>query len=278
MNAAAQQAIAVEGEFAFTWADFHALARLVRDESGIVLPHAKANLVYSRLSKRVREIGLPCFADYCALVDSDANERARLIAAMTTNVTRFFREGHHFDHLRQEILSVLIRDARAGRRIRLWSSACSSGEEPYSIAMTLLDAMPDAAEHDVRILATDLDPNMLELGKAALYPVARRADIPKSLQRYTEDHGAHFRIAAAARKLVSFRSLNLLKYWPIKARYQVIFCRNVMIYFDQPTQDAIWTRFAEHLAPSGMIYIGHSERIASGPYALAAQTAYRRAP
>jgi chemotaxis protein methyltransferase CheR len=278
MNASAQQAIAVEGEFAFTWADFHALARLVREESGIMLPEAKANLVYSRLSKRLREIGLTRFTDYCTLVDCDAGERERLIAAMTTNVTRFFREAHHFDHLRQDILPALIRETRAGGRMRIWSSACSSGEEPYSIAMTLLDAMPDAAEHDVRILATDLDPNMLELGKAALYPAARLADIPSGLRRFTEDHGAHFRIAAAARKLVSFRSLNLLKYWPVKARYQVIFCRNVMIYFDQPTQDAIWSRFAQHLAPGGMIYIGHSERIATGPYALTAQTAYRRAP
>lgn len=274
MSAAAQAA--VEGEFAFTWADFHALAALVRKESGIVLPEAKANLVYSRLSKRVRELGLNRFADYCTLVDSDAAERARLIAAMTTNVTRFFREGHHFEHLTREILPGLIREARAGGRVRLWSSACSSGEEPYSIAMTLLDAMPDAGDHDVRILATDLDPNMLELGKAALYPAARLADIPRSLQRFTENHGAHFRISASARKLVNYRSLNLLKVWPVKAQYQVIFCRNVMIYFDQPTQDAIWSRFAQHLAPGGMIYIGHSERIASGPYELTAQTAYRR--
>ena len=207
MSGAAQQA--VQGEFAFTWADFHALAALVRAESGIVLPEAKANLVYSRLSKRVRELGLTRFADYCALVDGDAAEQARLIAAMTTNVTRFFREGHHFDHLRREFLPGLIREARAGARIRLWSSACSSGEEPYSIAMTLLDAMPDASEHDVRILATDLDPNMLELGRAALYPAARLADIPQVSRRFTEDHGAHFRIAAPARRLVSFRVLNL---------------------------------------------------------------------
>jgi chemotaxis protein methyltransferase CheR len=275
MSAASSQA-AVEGEFAFTWADFHALAMLVRAESGIVLPDAKANLVYSRLSKRLRELGLARFADYCALVESDAAERARLLAAMTTNVTRFFRESHHFDHLRREVLPGLIREARDGGSVRIWSCACSSGEEPYSIAMTLLDAMPDAAAHDVKILATDLDPNMLDLGRAALYPAARLADIPQAMRRFTEDHGAHFRIAAAARGLVGFRALNLLKHWPVKARYQVIFCRNVMIYFDQPTQDGIWSRLARHLTPGGMIYIGHSERIAAGPYDLAAQTAYRR--
>jgi chemotaxis protein methyltransferase CheR len=278
MSAAPPRAVAVEGEFAFTWADFHMLATLVRAEAGIVLPEAKANLVYSRLSKRLRELGLARFADYCTLVASDGAERARLIAAMTTNVTRFFREGHHFEHLRRAVLPGLIATARNGGAVRLWSCACSSGEEPYSIAMTLAEAMPDAANHDVKILATDLDPNMLTLGKAALYPAARLADIPQALRRFTEDHGAHFRIAPAVRALVSFRPLNLLKPWPVTARYQAIFCRNVMIYFDQPTQDAIWSRFAQHLAPGGMLYIGHSERIAAGPYELTAQTAYRFAP
>jgi chemotaxis protein methyltransferase CheR len=267
---------AVAGEFAFTWADFDFLSKLVRAESGIVLPEAKANLIYSRLSKRLREIGLSRFADYCDLVEHDEAEREALIAAMTTNVTRFFREAHHFTHLETDILPGLIRDARSGGRIRIWSSACSSGEEPYSIAMTLLNAMPDAGERDVKILATDLDPNMLAAGKAGFYPRARLADIPKPLHRFTEDHGAHIRITDAARRLVSFRGLNLLKLWPVKARYQVIFCRNVMIYFDQPTQDDIWRRFAQHLAPGGMVYIGHSERISEGPYELTAQTAYRR--
>ena len=275
MNGAAQK-LAVPGEFAFTWADFHFLADLVRAESGIVLAEAKANLVYSRLSKRVRELGLASFADYCARVQADEIERQALIAAMTTNVTRFFREAHHFEHLEREVLPELIREARAGGRIRIWSSACSSGEEPYSIAMTLLNMMPDAGERDVKILATDLDPNMLAAGKAALYPRARLADIPKPFHRFTEDHGAHIRIAEPVRKLVSFRGLNLLKYWPVKARYQVILCRNVMIYFDQKTQDDIWSRFAQHLAPGGMIYIGHSERIATGPYDLTGQTTYRR--
>ncbi len=268
--------MAVEGEFAFTWEDFRFLAGLVRREAGIVLPDAKANLVYSRLSKRIRELGLESFAPYCARVEADETERQALIAAMTTNVTRFFREAHHFEHLERDVLPGLAAAAREGTPIRLWSSACSSGEEPYSIAMTLLNAMPDAGERDVKILATDLDPNMLAAGRAGFYPRARLGDIPRAFHRFTEDHGAHIRIGDAARALVSFRPLNLLKAWPVKARYQVIFCRNVMIYFDQKTQDDIWRRFAQHLAPDGMIYIGHSERIGDGPYELTAQTAYRR--
>jgi chemotaxis protein methyltransferase CheR len=270
--------LAVAGEFAFTWGDFHALAALVREESGIMLPPAKANLVYSRLSKRLREKGLSNFGDYCGLVERSPEERQALIAAMTTNVTRFFRESHHFDHLAQSVLPRLVETARKGGKVRIWSSACSSGEEPYSIALTLLNAMPDAASRDVLVLASDLDPNMVAAGKAGMYPAARLADIPKNLQgRNIEDHGAHFRFAEGVRALVRFRQLNLLKDWPMKGPFDVIFCRNVMIYFDQPTQDAIWTRFAALLPPGGHLYIGHSERIASAQFSLAAQTAYRRA-
>ncbi|HEU0161778.1 MAG TPA: protein-glutamate O-methyltransferase CheR [Rhizomicrobium sp.] len=279
MGLAMRSEQAVAGEFAFTWADFRILAALVRAESGIVLSEAKANLVYSRLSKRVRARGLSSFGDYCGLVERDADERQALVAAMTTNVTRFFREPHHFDHLQGEVLPQLAARARRGERVRLWSSACSSGEEPYSIALALLAVMPDAGAHDILILASDLDPNMVAAGKAALYPAARRADIPRPLQgHHIEDHGAHVRMGEAVRALVRFRPLNLLKDWPMRGPFDAIFCRNVMIYFDQPTQDAIWARFAALLPPGAPLYIGHSERIASRDFALAGQTIYRRQP
>ncbi len=269
--------LAVAGEFPFTWADFRTLAALVQDEAGIVLPDSKANLVYSRLSKRVREKGLSRFSDYCGLVAESSEERQVLIAAMTTNVTRFFREAHHFDHLAQAVLPKLIETARKGGRVRIWSSACSSGEEPYSIALTLLNAMPDAASHDVLVLASDIDPNMAAAGKAALYPAARLADIPRHLQgRNIEDHGAQFRFSETVRTLVRFRQVNLLKDWPMRGGFDVIFCRNVMIYFDPATQDAIWGRFAGLLPIGGHLYIGHSERISSSQFSLVAQTAYRR--
>jgi chemotaxis protein methyltransferase CheR len=272
------------GEFAFSWADFHKIAALVHGEAGIVLPESKVNLVYSRLAKRLRAIGLRSFRDYCALVETEdgADERQALIAAMTTNVTKFFREPHHFDHLRAHVLPALAAAARAGGKVRLWSAACSSGEEPYSIALSLLNVMPDAARHDVLILASDLDPDMLARARAGAYPAARLADIPANLrgngiETGTAEGERMFMFGDPVKKLIRFRQLNLLHDWPVRGKFDAIFCRNVMIYFDQPTQDRIWAGFARHLAPGGPLYIGHSERIATDkqPFELCGQTTYR---
>lgn len=272
------------GEFAFAWEDFHTIAALVHGEAGIVLPENKANLVYSRLAKRLRAIGLRSFREYCALVESDdgADERQALIAAMTTNVTRFFREPHHFEHLSEHVLPDLVAAARRGQRVRIWSSACSSGEEPYSIALTLLKAMPDAAAHDVLILASDIDPDMIARATAGSYPAVRLGDIPLPMrgQWIANDRDGtepRFHFTEGVKKLIRFRQLNLLRDWPLRGAFDVIFCRNVMIYFDQETQDDIWRRFARQMSPQGHIYIGHSERIAtdSMPFELAGQTTYR---
>jgi len=273
------------GEFAFTWADFRQIAEFVHGEAGIMLPDSKANLVYSRLGKRLRAIGLRSFRDYCALIESSdgVDERQALIAAMTTNVTRFFRESHHFDHLASNVLPDLAAAARRGEKIRIWSSACSSGEEPYSIALTLLSVMPDAGDHDILILASDIDPDILARAQDGAHPSTRLGDIPPSMRgRWIEtDRSAPkptFQFADPVRKLIRFRQLNLLKEWPLKASFQVIFCRNVMIYFDQETQNAIWARFADRMPLGGHVYIGHSERIATEtlPFSLVAQTTYKR--
>jgi chemotaxis protein methyltransferase CheR len=273
-----------KGEFAFSWKDFHKIAALVHGEAGIMLPESKVNLVYSRLAKRLRAIGLRSFRDYCELVESEggADERQAMIAAMTTNVTRFFREAHHFDHLRNTVLPGLAAAARKGARVRLWSSACSSGEEPYSIVLCLLHVMPDAADYDVLVLASDIDPDILSRAKGATYPGARLADIPpelrgRNIETFTDNGERRFKFADPVRKLIRFNILNLLQPWPIKGKFDAIFCRNVMIYFDQDTQDRIWGGFARHLQPSGHLYIGHSERIAidSQPFALVGQTIYR---
>lgn len=272
-----------EGEFAFTASDFSKIAALVHGESGIVLHEGKANLVYSRLAKRLRTIGLDSFRDYCALIESDAglDERQAMIAAMTTNVTRFFREPHHFDYLKAKLLPHLIADARAGKRIRIWSAGCSSGEEPYSIALTLLDAMPDIAERDVLILATDIDTNMVAHGREGVYGASQSSNVPPDLRAKWMVSGGRndgTRMAPAARALVRFNELNLLGPWPMKGAFRMIFCRNVMIYFDEETQNRIWDRFTEHLEPGGTLFIGHSERVPMDqhPFDLVGQTTYRK--
>ena len=274
-----------DGEFAFTWADFHRIAQIVHAESGIVLGDNKVNLVYSRLAKRLRKIGLRSFHDYCELVQRNdgADERQAMIAAMTTNVTRFFREAHHFSFLEKSVLPPLLARAKRGGRVRLWSSACSSGEEPYSLALTILGLMPDAGEHDILILASDLDPNMLERAEIGLYTAAQVEPIPAELRRKCiaaarGDGAMGFEVTAPVRKLVRFRELNLLDSWPMRSGFDVIFCRNVMIYFDEETQNGIWKRFAKVLEPDGVLCIGHSERIAASmPFELVAQTSYRLA-
>jgi chemotaxis protein methyltransferase CheR len=272
------------GEFPFTWTDFRQIASLVHSSSGIVLTESKANLVYSRLAKRIRVIGLKTFREYCKLIQGEegVDERQAMLAAMTTNVTRFFRESHHFDYLRQHVLPPLIDAARDGARVRIWSAACSSGEEPYSIALTLINEMPDIAGTDFLILASDLDHNMIARGREGIYAAKLVESIPKQLRgKYLEPIQQKgelaYQMASAVRDLVRFNELNLLGRWPMKGRFDAIFCRNVMIYFDDPTQNAIWKRFAEIMTPEATLFIGHSERIATDvqPFDLVAQTAYR---
>ena len=272
-------------EFAYTPSDFRRIADLLYAECGISLSDSKANLVYSRLVKRLRATGQSSFRDYCRLVASEegAEERHAMIAAMTTNVTRFFREPHHFEHLRTVVLPRLTKTMDAGGKVRIWSAGCSSGEEPYSIAMTVLAAVPNAQERDIKILATDIDPQMVTHGRAAIYPEAAVDSVPSefartSLVREKSGNGKSYRIADRVRSLVRFNELNLLSDWPMKNRFDVIFCRNVMIYFDDDTQLNLCRRFAAQLSPNGVLYIGHSERIPVDalPFVLRAQTTYER--
>ena len=274
-----------DGEFPFTWADFRQIAELVHSEAGIVLTETKVNLVYSRLAKRLRAIGLRTFREYCALIQGEAgvDERQAMIAAMTTNVTRFFRESHHFDHLRGNVLPELLEAARKGGKIRVWSTGCSSGEEAYSIGLTLLELQPAASELDIRILASDIDPEMLRRGTAGIYAARQMGDIPPELRRrwfrpVQGSGGNDLEVSEELRELVRFRELNLLRDWPMRGKFDIIFCRNVMIYFDDETQNTVWGRFAELLRPGGTLCIGHSERIAVNlhPYDLVGQTIYRR--
>ncbi len=257
----------VAGEFAFSGEDFRKIAAMLHADAGIYLPDAKATLVYSRLVKRLRVLGLASFGDYCALVadHAGADERQKMLAALTTNVTRFFREPHHFDHLRHKTLPPLLEAARRGGRVRIWSAGCSRGHEPYSIGMTILSLLPDAADLDIRILASDIDPNVVEEGRQGLYEAGEIAIVPPAersrffVRDRTRDK--RFSVTDDLRALVSFRELNLIGHWPMRGRFDAIFCRNVVIYFDEPTQTKIWGRFVPLLTPGGLLCIGHSERL-----------------
>ena len=266
-------------------ADFQLLARIVHAESGICLTAAKKGLVVSRLARRLRELALPDMAAYCRYLQSRGGEeeRGRLISSLTTNVTRFFREEHHFRALEQEVLPPLLSAAARGRRVRLWSAGCSTGQEPYSLAMTVLGLMPDAAARDVRILATDIDPQVLAVAERGVYPDEALAPLgPERLRRFTtpvEGAPGMGCVGPAPRALISFAPLNLIGQWPMRGTFDVIFCRNVVIYFDAETQDRLWARFARILPQGGELFIGHSERIGRAAlpcFETAGITRYRR--
>ena len=276
MTTVAGRTSLVEGEFVFTAEDFRHIAQTLHAHAGIALSEGKAALVYSRLAKRLRVLGLRSFRDYCALIEGveGVDERQAMTAALTTNVTRFYREPHHFDHLRDQVMPELAARARAGGRVRLWSAACSNGQEPYSMALTVLDVLPEAADLDVRILATDIDPNMVAEGAAGVYSDELLSPVPASGRKHFEavaGRPGHFSADATLRRLVSFRELNLIGDWPMKGKFDVIFCRNVVIYFDDATQERVWGRYTPILNPGGVLYIGHSERV-SGPATAQLQT------
>ncbi len=272
----------IPGEFAMTKRDFREIAAMIHADAGIFLQESKATLVYSRLVKRLRKLNLDNFQDYCHLIASPqgAAERLEMLSALTTNVTRFFREPHHFEHLRTHVLPPLLDAARRGGRVRLWSAACSTGQEPYSIALTLLSMEPNAGSLDVKILATDIDPRVVAEAQRGVYVESALAEVSPELRKryFTPADGRSWQAVEDMRRLIAFRTLNLNADWPMPGKFGAIFCRNVAIYFDEPTQQAVWSRFADKLDPNGWLYIGHSERVtgpASARFASEGVTAYR---
>jgi len=279
----ARRAGFLDTEFPFTNKDFERLACILRAETGIILEPAKMPLLYARLVKRVRGLGLSSFDDYCVYIAAaaGAEERQRMLEALTTNVTRFFREPHHFEHLKKRVLPALIAEAYSGKRVRLWSAGCSSGEEPYSIALTILSVMPDAARCNLKILATDIDNDVLQRGRRGIYREAALAPIaPELRSRWfvrSEIDGA-WKVGPELRSLVAFRNSNLVGSWPMKGPFQTIFCRNTVIYFDEDARTQIWNKMAALLSPGGHLYVGHSERMPPGADRLrpVALTVFRR--
>ena len=256
-------------EFSFDQKDFDFIAGLIKSKAGIVLNDSKINMVYGRLSRRLRALGMTNFGQYCDLVASPEgkDELMMFTNSLTTNLTKFFREAHHFEHMTNSLLPDVVDKAKqtGKRRLRIWSAGSSSGEEPYTIAMTVLDYMKDIHKWDARILATDIDTNMLDTSRKGIYTAERVENIPSHLQKMfvhpSSEEPGKFQMSPKLQSLIAFKSLNLLERWPMKGPFDAIFCRNVIIYFDRETQKNLIERYADLLAPGGILYVGHSESL-----------------
>jgi chemotaxis protein methyltransferase CheR len=267
-------------EFHFSDADFRGLVELAYQYAGIALADSKRNLVYSRLSRRLRALGLQTFGQYRTYLDETDSERESFINAISTNLTKFFRESHHFDHFREQI-AVPFSRARTGSRLRVWSAGCSSGEEPYTIAMVLKREIRDVEKQDVRILATDIDTEMVARGTRGEYQANSLDEVPRVYQEYFEaapGKAGNVVVNRGIRSMIAFKRLNLMEKWPFNGPFDAIFCRNVMIYFDGPTKAQLIERFTDKIKPGGFLYIGHSESLngAHPGISLVGRTIYRR--
>jgi chemotaxis protein methyltransferase CheR len=272
-------------EFSFSESDFTFMKGFAYQHAGIALSDSKRNLVYGRLSRRLRALGLTSFRDYRdRLENGDGSEIERFINSISTNLTKFFREEHHFTHFGTHVAQAFARpDAKhGGRRLRVWSAGCSTGEEPYTIAVVLRREIPDIGRQDIRILATDIDTDVLAKASRGEYPVESLENIPDPYCKYFEksedEDSPNITVEREARSLISFRQLNLLEPWPFKGPFDAVFCRNVMIYFDGPTKAKLIERFTKMVKPGGWLYIGHSESLlgAHPGLHLEGRTIYRR--
>lgn len=268
------------GQFPLSKAHFTVLRDLLHQHSGISLGDHKVPMVQSRLNKRLRALGLENYEAYVSLLrsDPDGEEWTHFINAMTTNLTGFFRENHHFEHLVPWVLET----RKQQRRIKVWSAGCSTGEEPYTLAMVLRAGLP---EWDIQILATDLDSNVLATAREGIYPEARLEPVSEAWKRFAFLRGkgvqaGQVRVRQDLRQLIEFRRLNLLHDpFPPPGHFDVIFCRNTMIYFEKPAQRELIGRFRQCLSPGGLLVVGHSESLldAGLGFLSLGETMYQRA-
>lgn len=246
-----------------TSSQYNTIRTMVYDICGINLKTGKEHLVKARLTKRIRALSLKDFREYIKYIkaDSTRGEISSMVDALTTNKTEFFRESQHFDILRDEVLPEL-----AGKRIRIWSAGCSSGEEPYSIAILASEYLDKKKFKDIRILATDISSTMMLKARRGAYPKEELQHISPILRdkyfSYMRSQAKFYRVSPALRALVSFARLNLMGEWPMKKLFDIIFCRNVMIYFDKHTQQELIDRFWRHIRPGGYLFVGHAESLA----------------
>ena len=252
--------------------EFRDLRKLILEATGICLKDSKRMLVQARLAKRLRSLGFASYGayfDYVTAQPANGDERVELVNSITTNKTDFFRENHHFEFLaRHVICQAQERPASGGlRRLRLWSAGCSSGEEPYSMAITILEKLGSSAGWDIKILASDIDTDVLAKADAGVYDGERLSAIPeatvrKYFRRHAEGGGERFAVNDHLKALIRFRRINFADAaWPVRTRFDAIFCRNVVIYFDRATQERLIERLATYLEPSGYLIMGHSENL-----------------
>ena len=263
-------------EFGFTGHDFDRVRKLIYQHAGISLSEAKTDMVYSRIGRRLRVLGHASFKEYLDKLESknDADEWKAFTNALTTNLTSFFREEHHFPILAEHL-------SQLSRPIRIWCSAASTGEEPYTIAMTACEAF-GTLQPPVEIIATDIDTNVLATASHGVYPYERVSKLSDKrrksfFQKGTGKHEGSVRVRNELRNLITFRQLNLLdERWDLKETFDVIFCRNVMIYFDKPTQSKILSRFVPLMKPNALLFAGHSENFlyVSNAFRLRGKTVY----
>jgi len=255
-------------EFEFTKKDFDFLRTISNSRTGIVVSDDKFDMFYARLSRRLRKLGLTSFKQYCGFIEADdsGEEVLELVNAITTNLTAFFRENHHFEYLRDTVLPKLLIENKDERKIRIWSAGCSTGEEPYSLAITLKENLPANLHWDTQILATDIDSNVLAKASKGVYAEDRVADMPKNVlrnwfMRGKGENAGSVRVKPDARSLIKFGQLNLMDNWSVGDVKDVIFCRNVVIYFDRESKANLIDRYADNLKDGGYLFIGHSESL-----------------
>ena len=246
--------------------EFRKISHTVKSISGIDLHEGKKELIKARLHKRLRQLKLKTFSDYVRYLrhDHTGSELTAMLDAISTNMTSFFREDSHFTYLTNKIVPAM--NSAASKPIRIWSAGCSSGEEPYSIAITLLSSLSDSSKRNVKILATDISTRILAKAKQGTYDTKRLQTVAPHLRlKYFRPVQTGFKglyeVKDELRNMIHFARLNLMENWPMKGPFDVIFCRNVMIYFDKATQTKLVERFFEILAPGGILFIGHSESL-----------------
>lgn len=269
-------------EFEYTQADFDVLRKISNQYSGILVPDDKFDMFYSRLSKRVRMLGFSSFKQYCQYLQNNPDDEfTEFINAVTTNLTSFFRENHHFEFLSRTAIPELLKKKAASKQIKVWSAGCSTGEEPYSLAMTLKERVP--ADWSIKILATDLDTNVLGTAAAGVYQADRVAGIAEPrlkrwFQKGTGRQANKVRVKSELRETIEFKQLNLMAEWPMKEHFDFIFCRNVLIYFDRETKAKLANRYCRLLDEGSYLFIGHSESLhqLDTGFSLIGNTIYRK--